>query len=252
MGYFMRLKGKKAIVTGAAAGLGKSMAMELAQEGADIAVWDINRDAVQRVQQEIESLGSKAMGITADVSDTDMVNTAVKEVVSNWGQIDILINNAGICKMESIENTTAADWDRVMAVNLKGTFLCSQAVMAVMKRQGKGKIVNLGSIAGKVGGIASGAHYSASKAGVMCFTKSLARELAPFGINVNGIAPGIIETEMTHGLSGGSWDDYLVSIPLGRIGQAYDVARVVVFLASSDADYLTGEIIDVNGGQLMD
>jgi 3-oxoacyl-[acyl-carrier protein] reductase len=166
--------------------------------------------------------------------------------------IDILINSAGICQVASIEETSAADWDRVLGVNLKGTFLCCRAVMGVMKRQRSGRIINLGSVAGKVGGISVGAHYSASKAAVMCFTKSLARELAPHGINVNAIAPGVIESDMTRGITGGDWTHYLSTIPLGRIGRADEVGRVAVFLAGGDSDYLTGEIIDVNGGQFMD
>jgi 3-oxoacyl-[acyl-carrier protein] reductase len=169
-----------------------------------------------------------------------------------WGRIDVLVNNAGICRTASIEEISGTDWDRILGVNLKGTFLCCRAVMGEMKRLKSGKIINIGSISGKVGGIAVGAHYSASKAGVMCFTKSLARELAPFRVNVNAIAPGVIETDMTREITAGDWGKYLAGIPMGRIGRPEDVARVAVFLASADADYLTGEIIDVNGGQLMD
>lgn len=187
-----------------------------------------------------------------DVSDGSEVEFAINKVLAAWGRIDILVNNAGICRVASIEDTTEADWDLVMAVNLKGTFLCSRAVMKVMKKQKSGKIINFGSVSGKVGGIAAGAHYSASKAGVMCFTKSLARELAPFGINVNGIAPGVIETDMTRSITGGDWDKYISTIPLGRIGTQEEVAKLALFLASEDADYLTGEIVDINGGQFMD
>ncbi len=248
----MILEGKKAVITGAGAGLGRSMAIELANEGADVAVWDVNRHLVEEVQRRVQAIGRKSLALIADVSDGDAVRSAFGEVISSWGQIDILINNAGICLKSTIEDTSETEWDRVLAVNLKGTFLCSREVIPVMKKQRSGKIINLGSIAGKVGGIVSGAHYSASKAGVMCFTKSLAREMAPFGVNVNGIAPGIIETEMTRGLSEGNWNDYLTEIPLGRIGSAEEVARVVVFLASCDSNYITGEIIDVNGGQFMD
>ena len=248
----MLLEGKTAIVTGAAAGLGRCMATELAREGADVAVWDLSRESLEKTRRTGEGLGRRSLALAADVADGRAVGSAVDQVLAAWGRIDILINNAGICKTGTIEEISEADWDRVLSVNLKGVFLCSRAVMPVMKRQRAGKIVNLGSVAGKTGGIAAGAHYAASKAGVMCFTKSLARELAPFGINVNGIAPGVIETGMTRGLSGGKWDEYLAGIPLGRIGKAQDVARVAVFLVSSGADYLTGEIIDVNGGQFMD
>lgn len=251
-GARMLLEGKTAIVTGSGSGLGRCMAIELAREGADVAIWDVNRAAVEETRRTLQDLGQRSLAFTADVADGGMVNETVGQVLTAWGKIDILINNAGICQKSAIEEITEEEWDRVLGVNLKGTFLCSRAVMPVMKRQGSGRIINLGSIAGKVGGISAGAHYSASKAGVMCFTKSLAREMAPFGVTVNGIAPGVIESDMTRSLSGGQWDDYLAGIPLGRIGRAEDVARVAVFLASSDAAYLTGEIIDVNGGQFMD
>lgn len=248
----MLFEGKTAIVTGAGAGLGRCMAMELAREGADVAIWDVHTDAAREARLEIEKMGRRALSLSVDVADGDAVETSVDRVITAWGRIDILINNAGICQKQAIEAISEAQWDRIMAVNLKGTFLCCRSVMPIMKRQRFGRIINMGSVAGKVGGIAAGAHYAASKAGVMCFTKSLARELAPFNVTVNGIAPGVIETDMTRSLSGGEWDGYLSGIPLGRIGQARDVARVAVFLASADAAYLTGEIIDVNGGQFMD
>ena len=248
----MLLEGKVAIVTGAGAGLGRCMALELAREGADVAIWDVHMDSALETQRVVENTGRRALALAVDVANGKMVAASVEEVLATLGNIDILINNAGICKKEAIEAISEAQWDRIMAVNLKGTFLCSRAVMPIMKGQRSGRIINMGSVSGKLGGIAAGAHYAASKAGVMCFTKSLARELAPFNITVNGIAPGVIETDMTRGLSGGEWNDYLSSIPLGRIGQARDVARVAVFLSSGDAAYLTGEIVDVNGGQFMD
>ena len=228
------------------------MALELAREGADVAVWDVNREAARETQRAVQALGRRSLAMAADVASGGAVRAAADQVLAAWGRIDILINNAGICQAAAIEEISEADWDRVLSVNLKGTFLCSRAIMPEMKRQRSGRIINLGSVSGKVGGISAGAHYSASKAGVMCFTKSLARELAPFGVTVNGIAPGVIESDMTRKLCGGQWDDYLAGIPLGRIGRVEDVARVAVFLASSDAAYLTGEIIDVNGGQFMD
>ena len=172
--------------------------------------------------------------------------------VQAFGRIDILVNNAGICQVTTVENMTEEDWDRVMAVNLKGVFLCSKTVMGVMKKQRSGRIVNMGSISGKVGGIATGANYSVSKAGVMCFTKALARELAPYGITVNAVAPGVIETDMTRGITQGDFTDYIKSIPLGAIGSVEDVAYAVAFLVSEEARYITGEILDVNGGMLMD
>jgi 3-oxoacyl-[acyl-carrier protein] reductase len=248
----MRLEGKRAIVTGAGDGLGRAIAVELAREGADVAVWDVNPSPAGDTRRTIEGLGRRCLALEVDVSSGAAVADAARRVLDAWLGVDILVNNAGICQAAAIEAISEADWDRVLGVNLKGTFLCCRALMAVMKGQRSGKIINLGSVAGKLGGIAAGAHYSASKAAVMCFTKSLARELAPFGVNVNAIAPGVIETAMTRTLTGGDWQIYLDTIPLGRIGQARDVARTAVFLASADADYLTGETIAVNGGMFMD
>lgn len=248
----MRCEGKIGIVTGGGSGIGRAIALALAKEGAKVAVWDVNEKEAARVASEIKASGPSATAMGVDVSAGADVKSATEEVLDNWGRIDILVNNAGICQVMPIEEITEPDWDRVLSVNLKGTFLCSQAVMGVMKRHGAGKIINLGSVSGKVGGIAVGAHYSASKAAVMCFTKSLARELAPFGINVNAIAPGVIETDMTQAITGGDWGNYLTTIPMGRVGTVDEVAKVAVFLASDDSSYLTGEIIDVNGGQFMD
>jgi len=247
-----RCSGRVAIVTGGARGIGRAIALALAAEGARVAVWDVNAEPTEQVAAEIRSGAGEAMAAAVDVSNATAVRTAVDAVLSAWGRIDILVNNAGIAQVKPIEQITADDWDRIMAVNLKGTFLCAQAVMGVMKQQRSGKIINLGSVAGKIGGITVGAHYSASKAAVMCFTKSLARELASYGVNVNGLAPGVIETDMTREITRGDWSTYLASIPMGRVGTIDEVARVAVFLASEDASYLTGEIIDVNGGQFMD
>ncbi len=242
----MRLARKRALVTGGGAGLGLAMARALAAEGAQVAVWEYNPDLLPALSREFPLVSQ------VDVSQADQVRRAAAELLERWGRLDILINNAGICLTGSIEQISEQDWDQVLAVNLKGTFLCSQAFAKTMREQGAGKIINLGSIAGKLGGIAAGAHYSASKAGVMCFTKSLARELAPHGVNVNALAPGVIVTDMTRALSGGDFSEYEAGIPLGRVGQPEELAAVAVFLASEDSNYLTGEIIDVNGGQLMD
>ena len=248
----MRCEGKVAVVTGGGSGIGRAIAIALAKEGAEVVVCDMNEKRATQTKTEIKALGHPAMALVVDVSVGADVKPAIKKVLDTRGRIDILVNNAGICHVTPIAEITETDWDRVMAVNLKGTFLCSQAVMGIMKHRKSGKIINLGSVAGKVGGIAVGAHYSASKAAIMCFTKSLARELAPFGVNVNAIAPGVIETDMTSNITGGDWSSYISTIPLGRIGTVEDVARVAVFLASDESSYLTGEIIDVNGGQLMD
>ena len=248
----MSLQDKVSIVTGGGRGLGKAIVLGLALKGSDVAICDIDVKSAEAVAKEIASMGRKALPLKVDVSNSGDVKKMVDRALAEFGRIDILVNNAGICKVATIEETTEEDWDRVMAVNLKGVFLCSKAVMGIMKRQRSGRIVNMGSLAGKVGGIATGANYAASKAGVMCFTKSLAKELAPFGVTVNAIAPGVIETQMTQGITGGDWNNYLKVIPLGTVGVPEDVANAVLFFVSDEAHYITGEIMDVNGGMLMD
>lgn len=248
----MKFEGKAAVVTGGGRGIGEAVASALAREGAKVALWEIDPALCRKAAGSITSAGGEALALEVDVSVGAQVRAATEKTVQSFGRIDILVNNAGICRVSPVEGISEEDWDRVMAVNLKGTFLCSQSVMPLMKSRKSGKIINLGSVAGKIGGMATGAHYSASKAAVICFTKTLARELAPFGINVNAIAPGIIETDMTRGITGGDWSGYLATIPFRRLGTVEDVARVAAFLASEDSDYLTGEIIDVNGGQYMD
>ncbi len=242
----MRLAEKRTLITGGGSGLGLAMARAMAAEGARVAIWECNPDLLPALSDEFPLVSQM------DVSQADQVHQAAAELLERWGGLDILVNNAGICPTGSIEQIREQDWDRVLAVNLKGTFLCSQAFAKVMRQQGAGKIINQGSIAGKLGGILSGAHYSASKAAVMCFTKSLARELAPYGVNVNALAPGVIVTPLSKTLSGGDFKAYEAAIPLGRVGTPEQVAAVAVFLASEESSYLTGEIIDVNGGQLMD
>lgn len=248
----MKLKGEVAIVTGGGAGIGRAIALAMAQEGAHIAVWDVNEPQAEEVAAMIRQRGQKSISFRVDVSIAQEVHAAVQKVWKELGRIDILVNNAGICQVTPVDQIEEKDWDRMFAVNVKGVFLCSQAVMKIMMKQKSGKIINLGSVAGKLGGIASGAHYAASKAAVMCLTKSLARFLGPHGVRVNALAPGVIETDMTRMITGGDWRNFLATIPLARIGDVKEVAKVAVFLASDDSSYLTGEIIDINGGQLMD
>jgi 3-oxoacyl-[acyl-carrier protein] reductase len=218
-----------------------------------VAIWDLDGNRAEKVSSTIQEMGHKSIAIQMSVANAREVNASVQRVLREYGRIDILVNNAGICQVvPSVEEIKEEDWDRVLAVNLKGVFLCAKAVMGIMKKQKAGKIINMGSLAGKVGGIATGAHYAASKAAVMCLTKSLAKELGPYGVHVNAIAPGVIETDMTQMITGGDWQAYLSTIPLGRIGVVDEVAKVALFLASDEASYLTGEIIDVNGGQFMD
>jgi 3-oxoacyl-[acyl-carrier protein] reductase len=249
----MKFQGKVSIVTGGGAGIGEAIALAFAREGAHVAIWDLDGNRAEKVSSTIQEMGHKSIAIQMSVANAREVNASVQRVLREYGRIDILINNAGICQVvPSVEEIKEEDWDRVLAVNLKGVFLCSKAVMGIMKKQKAGKIINMGSLAGKVGGIATGAHYAASKAAVMCLTKSLAKELGPYGVHVNAIAPGVIETDMTQMITGGDWRAYLSTIPLGRIGVVDEVAKVALFLASDEASYLTGEIIDVNGGQFMD
>lgn len=248
----MRLKDKVSVVTGSARGIGEAIALTFAKEGSQVAVLDLIADQAARVAEKVQAMGRKSLAIGMDISKSAEVNRAIQQILDKFGRIDILVNNAGICQAKAIEQITEEEWDRLFAVNMKGVFLCSKAVMGIMKRQKCGKIINFGSIAGKIGGLLAGAHYSATKAGVMCFTKSLARELAPFGVNVNAIAPGVIETAMTEMLSQGHWDKFTSVIPMGRVGTVEEAAKVALFLASDDSSYITGEIVDLNGGQLMD
>jgi len=248
----MKCLNRVAIVTGGGRGIGQAIALTLAGEGADLAVWDMNLEQAQGVADQASQMGRRSSAYRVDVSDWDQVRTTAAKVLEEFGRIDILVNNAGICNKSSIEDLDPDDWDKVLAVNLKGTFLCSKAVMGAMKRQRWGRVINLGSVAGKVGGIAVAASYSASKAGVMCFTKSLAKEMGPYGVTVNALAPGQIDTEMGRMLDGGSYERFLPNIPLGRVGQVEDVAQAALFLASEGAGFITGETMDVNGGIFMD
>ena len=193
-------------------------------------------------------LNRRALCIRVDVSLGKHVSNMVNETLKKFGKIDILVNNAGIIELRSIFDITEKQWDRIMNVNLKGTFLCSRAVMGTMVKNKTGKIINIASDAGKTGSTLPAAHYAASKAGIICLTKSLARELSTFGIRVNAVSPGLIGTDMTTDIIARRG----ANIPAGRIGKAEDVAKAVLFLASDDADYITGEILDVNGGLVMD
>jgi 3-oxoacyl-[acyl-carrier protein] reductase len=246
------LQGKTAIVTGAARGLGRSISFMLAKEGVNVVLVDIDSSLIQKAVDEVKSFGSKAIGLVADVSKKQDIDSVVSKTVQEFGHLDILVNNAGICPRTDFESVSEQEWDKVLAVNLKSVFLFSQAVFPHMKKQNYGRIINMASGAGKVGGVQVGAHYSASKAGVICLTKTLALNGAKFGITANAVCPGVIGTEMTTAISSEQLQNYARMIPLGRIGTAEDVANMVVFLASDAANYITGEIADVNGGFIMD
>jgi 3-oxoacyl-[acyl-carrier protein] reductase len=245
----MRLEEKVVLVTGGGCGLGEAICLTLAREGAHVAINDINLKDAKRVEGLIKKMGRKAVAIKADVSRENEVREMVAKTIEALGPIDILVNNAGIFHKGPVAEMSTDVWDKVIAVNLKGTFLCSREVIPNFKKKRGGKVINIGSLAGQVGGILAGANYSASKAGVICFTKSLAKELAPFGVNVNCIAPGVIDTNMTMEFPRG---DMAKAIPLGELGEAQDVANAALFLASEESKYITGETLNVNGGILMD
>jgi 3-oxoacyl-[acyl-carrier protein] reductase len=248
----MKFEGKVALVTGAARGIGKAIALKLAQEGADVVVTDVDLEGAQRVAQEIEGLGYKAKAIQADVSQREAVQRLVSEAISLFGKVDILVNNAGIIRRGTFLEHEPQDWEKVLSVNLGGTFNCAKEVVPLMIKQGGGKIINISSVVGKMGDIASAPSYGTSKGAINTFTKSLARELAPYGINVNAVAPHAIETDMSREWSEEKRRQIVEAIPLKRLGKPEEVAEVVAFLASDGAAFITGQILDVNGGYLMD
>ena len=246
----MLLKDKVALVTGAARGLGKAIALGLAREGARVVISDVNLEGAQRTAKEIESLGRQTLVFKTDVSKTKEVNEMVDKILDKLGRIDILINNAGITADALLIRMKEADWDRVIEINLKGAFNCLKAVAKPMLKARSGKVVNVASVIGLIGNVGQ-ANYAASKAGIIGLTKSSARELAPRGINVNAIAPGFIKTPMTERLAAAAKEEMRKRIPLGRFGAPEDVARVVLFLVSDSAGYVTGQVINVDGGMAM-
>ena len=248
----MKLKDRVAIVTGAARGIGKAIVWAFVREGAKVALVDVEGARSETLQKEIARGGGQAVALPCDVSKASEVNQMADQVQRVFGRIDILVNNAGIIRRGTIETVTEEDWDQVIAVNLKGPFNCSKAVVDIMKKQGYGRIVNVSSIAGKLGDITSAPGYGPSKAGLDALTKTLARQLAGYGIHVNGVAPHAIETEMSAEWSPEKRKTIVDAIPLKRLGKPEDVAEAVLFLASDSAAFITGEIIDVNGGFLMD
>jgi 3-oxoacyl-[acyl-carrier protein] reductase len=247
----VRFDGKVALVTGAARGIGQAIALALAQEGADVVVADVDLDRAQQIVQEIEGLGQKAKAVAADVSDRKAVQRLVGEALSLFGRIDILVNNAGIIRRGSFMEHDPEEWDKVLGVNLGGTFNCTREVVPLMIKQGGGKIINISSVVGSMGDVASAPSYGTSKGAINTFTKSLARELAPHGINVNAVAPHAIETEMSQEWSEEKRQQIVDAIPMKRLGQPEEVAEAVVFLASDGASFITGHVLDVNGGYLM-
>ena len=246
------LEGKTAIVTGAARGLGRCIAENLAKQGANVVVTDILFPQVKETSQAIKDAGGESLATKVDVSNLKDLDKLVKKTVDRFKRIDIIVNNAGVCYRNSVEEISEKEWDQVLEVNLKSIFFLYQKVLPYMKRRKFGRIVNIASGAGKVGGVQVGAHYSASKAGVICLTKSMALHGAKYGINVNAICPGVIGTEMVMSISAKQIKKYESMIPLGYIGEPVEVANAVLFLVSEMGNYITGEITDVNGGFIMD
>lgn len=247
----MKLAGKVAVVTGASRGIGKSIALELAKQGADVVVnYAGSVDRANEVVKEIEALGRKGISIQCDVSNTDSVNAMMKEALESFGNIDILVNNAGITRDNLLMRMKDSEWDDVINTNLKGVFLCTKAVTRPMMKQRKGRIINITSIVGVTGNPGQ-ANYVAAKAGVIGFTKTTAKELAQRNITVNAIAPGFITTDMTDKLTEEVKNSMLTQIPLGQFGRPEDIANAVVFLASDDSSYITGQTLHIDGGMYM-
>ena len=250
----MGFAGKTAIVTGAGKGFGRAIALRLAQDGAGVVAADIHAAHAEETAALIRTAGGEATSCTVDVASAGSVEAMVRCALAHGhGRVDILVNNAGIWKSTPTEETTEADWDRVLGVNLKGVFLCCRAVIPIMKAQARGHIVNIASIAARNGGTFSGIHYVASKGGVVAITKKLAKELGAFGIVVNGVNPGHSDTGIMAGLDLTAVRDALVkNTPLGRPAEPEDIADVVAFLASDAARFVHGETIEVNGGLVCD
>ena len=247
----MHLDGHVAIVTGASRGIGRAIAIALANVGAKVVInYAGNAAAAEEVRKTITDKGGDAITFQADIANAEAVDSLVKKTVETYGKIDILVNNAGITRDTLLMRMKDEDWDAVINTNLKGVFYCTKAVSKIMMKQRSGKIINMTSVVGLMGN-AGQANYAAAKAGVIGFTKSMAKELASRGITVNAIAPGFIATDMTHGLSEQVKSDLATKIPLGRLGTAEDVAAAAVFLATESANYITGQTLNVDGGMVM-
>jgi 3-oxoacyl-[acyl-carrier protein] reductase len=241
------LEGQVAIVTGSSRGIGKTIALELACRGADVVISDVDEAGAQSTSAEVSALGNRSMAIRCDVSKKEEVEALVHQTVEELGKLDIFVNNAGITRDTLTIRMTEQQWNQVVDINLSGTFFGCQAAAKVMIKARTGRIVNIASVVGLIGNVGQ-ANYSASKAGVVALTRTLAKELAPRNINVNAIAPGFIETEMTRQLPEKAKEAFLRNIPLSRAGTPEDVAKLACFLCSDDSDYITGQCIAVDGG----
>ena len=247
----MKLEGRTALVTGASRGIGRAIAIALAEEGADVAVNYVSSEhAAKEVAERIRALGRRALLAQADVADYPDTFRMAQEVLGEFGHLDVLVNNAGINSDKTFVKMDHASWRKVLAINLDGVFNCTKVFIDQMLKQTYGRVVNMTSVIGQIGNFGQ-ANYAASKAGVAAFTKSLAKELAGKGVTVNALAPGFIETEMVQGIPERVRNKLLDQIPLRRFGTAAEVARAVVYLVSADGDYITGAEISINGGLLM-
>lgn len=242
--------GKVALVTGGAQGIGKAIGALLAERGATVVVSDLNLEAAEQTVSEWTSRGKEAMAVRADVACVDEVKAMFDTVLSRWGKVDFLVNNAGITRDTLLMRMKDEDWDLVLSVNLKGTFNCMKAALPSMSKQRRGRIVNISSIVGAIGNPGQ-ANYAASKAAVIGLTKTVAREYAGRGITVNAVAPGFIDTSMTSSLSENVKENLMKQIPQGRLGIPGDVAHAVAFLVSEGSNYITGQVLHVNGGMYM-
>jgi len=245
------LEDRVALVTGAGSGIGRAIALAFADAGAAVAVADLNRDAADRVAEEIAEADGQALALPLDVSQPEQVAAAVAGVVAAWRGLDILINCAGICPLTPLAEISLAEWNRVLAVNLTGTFLCAQAAFPHLQTSRYGRIINISSLAGRTGGVTVGLHYSASKGGVISMTKALARMLASSGGTANCIAPGPLDTPMTADWPPENRELLRQQIPMGRLGRAEDVAAAALYLASDAGSFITGATLDINGGIAM-
>lgn len=246
----MSLEGRVAIVTGAAQGIGRAIAETLAEAGADIVVADLDPTRSKETVAAVEKAGRKALNLKVNVADANDTKAMAEQILKDWGKIDILVNNAGITRDGLLLRMKEEDWNVVLQVNLNGTFHCTKAVLQPMTKQRYGRIVNIASIVGAMGNVGQ-ANYAASKAAVIGFTKTVAREYASRNVTVNAVAPGFIDTAMTQGLAAEVKQALQKQIPLARLGTPVDIANAVRFLVSEDASYITGHVLHVNGGMLM-
>ncbi|MDD4298469.1 MAG: SDR family NAD(P)-dependent oxidoreductase [Bacilli bacterium] len=254
------LKNKTAIITGAAAArsIGRATAKRFAEEGVNLVLNDINSENLKEVIKEINNIGGKAVAVVGDISESSTSDELVKAAIENFGTYDILVNNAGITESISLDELTEDKWDKVLKTNLKSVYLLSRAALKHMKDKGQGRIINVSSISGRGGGSFGSSHYAASKAGIIGFTRAVAKEVAPFGITVNAIAPASIDTNILSdkpSKDGKSPEEVMAGrisrTPLGRLASADEVASVITFLASDDSSFMTGVVLDINGGVFM-